>query len=32
MKNLKNATRQNFCEYTKEHLSDQLQDYKGCKS
>ena len=32
MKNLENATRQNFCDYTKEHLSDQLQDYKGCTS
>lgn len=32
MKNLENATRQNFCDYTKEHLLDKLEDYKGCKS
>ena len=32
MKNLENATRQKFCDYTKEFLLNQLEDYKGCKS
>lgn len=32
MKNLENATRQKFCEYTKDYLLNQLEDYKGCKS
>ena len=32
MKNLEKATRQNFCDYTKDYLLNQLEDYKGCKS
>ena len=27
MKNSENATRQNFCEYTKVYLLNQLEDY-----
>lgn len=32
MKNLENANRQNFCDYTKDFLLNQLEDYKGCTS